>query len=73
MREFAGCPGSRMIHFSSQENEKEALMGKGKSQLRQWPIQLQLTSSTAPYYQNADVLLAADCVAYALGEYGKEA
>jgi len=40
-----------------------------KSQLRQWPVQLHLVSPTAPYYQGADVLLTADCVAYALGNF----
>jgi hypothetical protein len=40
-----------------------------QSQLRQWPIQLHLVAPTAPYYQGADVLLTADCVAYALGNY----
>jgi hypothetical protein len=39
------------------------------SQLSQWPIQLHLINPNAPYYQNADVLLTADCVAYALGNY----
>jgi hypothetical protein len=37
--------------------------------LRQWPIQLHLISPQAPYYQGADVLLVADCVAYALGNF----
>jgi len=40
-----------------------------KSQLKQWPVQLHLVSPTAPYYQGADVLLTADCVAYALGNF----
>ncbi len=40
-----------------------------KSQLRQWPIQLHLVSPTAPYYNGADVLLVADCVAYAMGSF----
>jgi hypothetical protein len=39
------------------------------SQLSQWPIQLHLINPSAPYYQGADVLLTADCVAYALGNY----
>ena len=43
--------------------------GPVASQLRQWPIQLHLINPTAPYYQGADVLLTADCVAYALGGY----
>ena len=37
--------------------------------MRQWPIHLHLISPTAPYYQGADVLLTADCVAYALGDF----
>ncbi len=37
--------------------------------MRQWPIQLHLISPTAPYYQGANVLLTADCVAYALGDF----
>ena len=69
MKEFAGCPGSRMMDFSSREEAKDATTTQVKSQLRQWPIQLHLISPTAPYYQNADVLLTADCVAYALGNY----
>ncbi len=40
-----------------------------QSQLRQWPVQLHLINPVAPYYQGADVLLTADCVAYALGSF----
>ncbi len=40
-----------------------------KSPLKQWPIQMHLISPMAPYYQNADVLLVADCVAYALNNF----
>jgi hypothetical protein len=43
--------------------------GSLESQLAQWPIQLHLINPQAPYYQNADVLLAADCVAFALGNF----
>ncbi len=39
------------------------------SQLRQWPIQLHLVSPAAPYFQGADVLLAADCTAFAVGGF----
>jgi len=35
------------------------------------PVQLHLVSPTAPYFQSKDVLLAADCVAYALGDFHK--
>ncbi len=69
MREFQGCPGSRTVDFREKEVQAEAQAAKVQSQLRQWPIQLHLVSPAAPYYQGADVLLTADCVAYALGNY----
>jgi hypothetical protein len=43
--------------------------GNVPSQLRQWPIQLHLVSPAAPYFQGADVLLAADCVPFAMGNF----
>lgn len=65
-----GCPGSKMFDFSNKDDGKNESSGvKVKSQLRQWPIQLHLVSPTAPYYEKKDVLLVADCVAYALGNF----
>jgi hypothetical protein len=57
-----------MVEFKDEETQEETT-GKVKAQLRQWPIQMHLISPTAPYYQGADVLLTADCVAYALGGF----
>lgn len=39
------------------------------SELRQWPVQLHLLNPQAPYFRNADVLLAADCAAFAVGDF----
>ncbi len=50
-------------------NESEEQTRKVSSTLRQWPVQMHLINPTAPYFQGADVILTADCVAYALGEY----
>jgi hypothetical protein len=69
MKEFAGCPSSRTFDFREKATQEEVPTAKVQSQLRQWPIQLHLVAPTAPYYQGADVLLTADCVAYALGNY----
>jgi hypothetical protein len=69
MKEFAGCPSSRTFDFREKATQEEAPTAKVQSQLRQWPIQLHLVAPTAPYYQGADVLLTADCVGYALGNY----
>lgn len=73
MEAFQGCPGSRMMDFSQKKvSEGEEPTGKIESQLRQWPIQLHLISPLAPYFRGADVLLTADCVAYALGDYHRQ-
>ncbi len=69
MVEFCGCPGSAMQDLREKESKTSQEMAPKKSELKQWPIQLHLIMPTAPYYENADVLLTADCVAYALGSY----
>ena len=69
---MGGCPGSRMEDFRKKDEVSGDEGGTRPSQLRQWPIQLHLVSPEAPYYQKADVLLSADCVAYASGDFHKE-
>jgi hypothetical protein len=68
MSGFSGCPGSRTVEFKK-EDSQEGGAAKVPSQLRQWPIQLHLVSPEAPYYQGADVVLAADCVPFAMGSF----
>jgi len=63
-----GCPGMRMMEFGN-ESKEATLIGDQLSSLRQWPIQLHLVSPHAPYFQEKDVLISADCVAYALGDF----
>lgn len=69
----AGCPGAKMFDFRPAKpaaaGSQDAPTAKVESQLRQWPIQMHLISPLAPYYQGADVVLAADCVAYSLGDF----
>lgn len=69
MTEFNGCPGSKTQDFRATATTEEGTTGKVTPQLQQWPIQMHLISPTAPYYQGADVLLTADCVAYAVGGF----
>ena len=47
----------------------EAPLGEAPSALRQWPVQLHLVPPTAPYFRDADLLLAADCAAFACGDF----
>ena len=69
---LGGCPGSRMMAFAREDRAAEVLAGKRPSQLTHWPIQMHLLSPNAPHYQGADMLLAADCVAYSLGDFHKD-
>lgn len=63
-----GCPGSRMrvLQNKTSGNEEET---KITSRLRQWPVQLQLVPASAPYLKNSDLLITADCVPFAYGNY----
>ncbi|MBP7937968.1 MAG: ferredoxin, partial [Clostridia bacterium] len=42
------------------------------SRLRQWPVQIRLAPPTAAFYQDADLLIAADCTAYAYGRFHQD-
>lgn len=65
-----GCPGSRMFDFRNQTSEEPAGdTPKLRSELRQWPVKLNLVSPTAPYFQDADLVLAADCTAFAYASF----
>lgn len=66
-----GCPDAKMMDFSEDEEDEDAPLCDIPSRLKQWPVQLHLVPLTAPYFQGADVVLAADCVAYALGDFHK--
>ncbi|MGL4402482.1 MAG: 4Fe-4S ferredoxin [Fusobacteriaceae bacterium] len=61
-----GCPGSRTMNFESKSDTKH---GEINSQLTQWPVQLHLVSPQAPCFKNSDLLLAADCTAFAVGDF----
>lgn len=72
-----GCPGSKMRSFN-QEAKTAVEISQGdieikiKSQLTQWPVQLMLVPPTAPYFQDADLLVTADCVPFAYPNYHLE-
>ena len=73
VEQAGGCPGARVREFRA-ENNPAGSPGTGApaappSQLRQWPVQLHLVPPSAPYFKDAEVLLAADCVAYAHGDF----
>ena len=47
-------------------------MRRRSSQLRQWPVQIKLVPTRAPYFDGANLLIAADCTAYAYGNFHGE-
>lgn len=66
-----GCPGS-MARAIERQQVARAVSGAGElvsSQLSQWPVQIRLVPTRAPYYDNANLLIAADCTAYAYGNF----
>jgi len=67
-----GCPGSMAKVIERKEPTENEAQGTVQSQLRQWPVQLHLVPPTAPYFQNADILVAADCVAFAMGDMHRQ-
>ena len=64
---FSGCPSSHMMQF--EESSQTEQTARASSQLRQWPIQLHLIPPTAPYFQNANIFLVADCVPFAYANF----
>lgn len=68
-----GCPGSQAMSFDIDMDKVNdtvaANTSDAPSELRQWPVQLHLLNPQANYFKNADVVLAADCVAFSMGNF----
>lgn len=65
-----GCPGTQSRQFKRSEKVSSTpTMEPIQSQLNQWPIQIKLVPINAPYFDGANLLVAADCTAYAYGNF----
>jgi NAD-dependent dihydropyrimidine dehydrogenase PreA subunit len=72
--ESASCPGAKIMDFrEKKEAAGESLPNlKAASQLRQWPVQINLVPPFAPYLEGADLLVAADCVPFAYADFHQD-
>ncbi|HEX3017703.1 MAG TPA: 4Fe-4S binding protein [Caproicibacter sp.] len=64
-----GCPGSRAKSIVRDYVPSKPAVAENESQLMQWPVQIKLIPVKAPYLENANLLIAADCTAYAYGGF----
>jgi NAD-dependent dihydropyrimidine dehydrogenase PreA subunit len=65
----SGCPGSRAVVIERPQHGSHTVSSDQPSELRQWPVQLHLLNPNAPYLRGSDLLLAADCVAFSMGNF----
>jgi NAD-dependent dihydropyrimidine dehydrogenase PreA subunit len=64
-----GCPGSRAFSFEKNETDEA---GERQSHLTHWPVQLHLISPASPHYKGSDLLIAADCTAFTVGDFHRD-
>ncbi len=68
-----GCPGSSVRDM--RDDERETIKDTDTSQrpeLKQWPVQIHLVPVNAPFFDGADLLIAADCVPFAYGNFHRD-
>ena len=68
---ICGCPGTRAKAIK-RESSQPFKAADVRSQLAQWPCQIKLVPVNAPYFDNANLLIAADCTAFAYGNFHQD-
>lgn len=69
-----GCPGtqSQTLNRKAAAEQEVTPVGIVQTQLKQWPVQIKLVPVNAPYFNDSHLLIAADCSAYAYGNFHNE-
>jgi Pyruvate/2-oxoacid:ferredoxin oxidoreductase delta subunit len=71
--QFTRCPSSKVMQFTAPKSVDEIGPSKSSaSALTQWPVQLKLVPVDAPYFEGADLLIAADCVPFAYPDFHQD-
>ncbi len=65
-----GCPGAQAKALKQKQEQQPSV--RLESQLRQWPVQIKLAPMQAPWFHGADLLVAADCTAYAYANFHQD-
>lgn len=68
-KESCGCAGSRVQTITRDTDDFYNGEAKAPTRLMQWPVQIKLAPIKAPYFNGANLLIAADCSAYAYGDF----
>ena len=75
MSSHSGCPGSKIMQIrrtETPESVKSSSTVDSVSKLQNWPVQIKLAPVSAPYFDGAKLLIAADCTAYAYASFHKD-
>lgn len=67
-----GCPGTHSKAIKRENLDSGDFSAHVDSKLSQWPVQIKLVPQNAPYFDGANLLVAADCTAYAYGNFHNE-
>lgn len=71
-QQVSSCPGMKVRTMKRAAANESAENADNGSRLRQWPVQIRLAPVSAAFYQGADLLIAADCTAYAYGRFHQD-
>ena len=67
-----GCPGEHAKNIARDNRDEAPRAQTAETHLNQWPVQIKLVPLNAPYFKHANLLVAADCAAYAYGNFHAE-